>query len=239
MKKRGWMILTGVGAALVIATALVGRNNESVSPEQEAPSDQAAAIESENVQSAEAKGDSRQPASIPPSSVNSGSNNAGSQSARPFQYEKELKDYIELKAKVFMSDAEKRRRAELIANADFLRAAGELLKRPAALETEEFDHQARAMDLLFEALQSPSKAVAADVLRSVVEDPQIENEKLDMGTRQALAGAKGEIMYHWSALDPEGARNIPSWLPGPVSRKIWQNVVEMQEQNLRESAEEM
>jgi len=240
MKKQGWMILSGVGLAVVVATTLVWRNG-FVSPERDTAGAETAIHEgasAENQTSYTTDESLRQPASIPPSSLSS--NDAGSKSARSFPYEKELKDYIELKAKVFMSDEDKRRRAELLANVDFLRGAGELLKRPAELESEEYDKQARAMDLLLEALSSPSKDVAAEVLRSVVEDPQIENEKLDLKTRQALAGVKGEVMYHWSAMDPEGAgRNIPSWLPGPVSRKIWQNVTEMQEENLRESAEEM
>lgn len=242
MKKQGWMILSGVGLAVVVATTLVWRNG-SVSPEQEATRSETAsneAVTGENPTGAAGEQNLRQPASIPSSSLSPNAKDSGSNSARTFPYEKELKDYIELKAKVFMSDEDKRRRAELLANANFLRSAGELLKRPADLESEEFDQQARAMDLLLEALSSPSKYVAAEVLRSVVEDPQIEDEKLDLKTRQALAGVKGEVMYHWSAMDPEGAaRNIPSWLPGPVSRKIWQNVIEMQEENLRESAEEM
>ncbi len=247
MKKQGWMIWTGVSLAVGVTAIQLWRNG-TVSLDAEKAENPIAvgnagrgfdASNGPGQRSETAREEARGPASIPSSSSAFGATAVVPSAERPFPYERELTDYIELKAKVLMSDAEKKRRAELLANADFLRGAGELLRRPAALETDEFDRQARAMDLLLEALSSPSKEVAASVLRSVVEDAQIENERLDMATRQALAGVKAEVMYHWSAIDPEGTRDLPAWLPGPVSRRIWQNVIEMQEENLRQSAEEL
>ncbi len=99
--------------------------------------------------------------------------------------------------------------------------------------------QDAAVDLLVEALKSGDKAMAAEVARAVIEDPAVENAGTDRSVRENLAGIKAEVLYHWAAIMPDDASNIERSLPGPVSRKIWDNVNRRHASNLAESAEEI
>jgi hypothetical protein len=97
--------------------------------------------------------------------------------------------------------------------------------------------QNQAVDLLLEARLGGSQ-IAGQVLRSVVTDGQVEKESLSRSDRQAFAELKADVLYRWSAREPAITAELPGWLPGPVSQKIWRNVVNAQEQNQLESAEE-
>ena len=159
--------------------------------------------------------------------------------AARFEYQKELDDFAFLKKKALLTEEEKSEKKSLLQNENFLRGLAPLLTRIAGAPDLDFElHQNMAVDLLFEALQSEKSEVAAQVLQSVIQDASIENAKGDLATRQVLAGIKGEILYHWSALEPTRAGEMQGWLPGPVSQKIWKNVVAAQQSNLGESNRE-
>ena len=112
--------------------------------------------------------------------------------------------------------------------------------RPRLMHTpttaKEAGEQNAAIDMLLDALKSGDSEVAVDVLRSVVTDGQVEDESIDRSTRENLAGIKAEVLFQWSALKPAQASELASLLPGPISQKIWQNVVDAQQSNLNESA---
>lgn len=178
------------------------------------------------------------PGSRVPSSIPQQSGASAPSAVSEFRFSTELTQFAKLKDKVFLSEQDKAERAKLLGDKELLRALEEVLKKPTALNSREQDLQNDAIDLLLEALATPSSAIASEVLKAVVTDRQLENEQLDMASREALAGVKAEVMYQWSAIDPERANQIPTWLPGPVSERIWKNVLNAQEQNLRESAQE-
>lgn len=158
-----------------------------------------------------------------------------------FQYQSELVNYASLKAKVLLDDASRAQMDRLIRNTGMVSSLEALLKSTGevnGLALQELqDLRNEAIDLLFDARGTSSGPIAEKVLRAVIEDDQIENDKADRGVRQELAGVKAEILYHWSSLEPALSDEIHSWLPGPVSEKIWQNVVEAQNQNELASAE--
>ncbi|MBX3021882.1 MAG: hypothetical protein KF799_09420 [Bdellovibrionales bacterium] len=156
---------------------------------------------------------------------------------QPFQFQKELTTYLDLQTKVFLNDVEKREREDLLHNTLLIRALGARLK-VASRSMEVMREQDAAIDLILEALKEGDKTAAAEVLREVVQDGQVEDAKMEKTAREQLAGLKAEVLYQWSATNPQIASNLQTWLPGPVSKKIWDNVVRMQQSNAAESAAE-
>lgn len=155
----------------------------------------------------------------------------------PFEYSRELSDYSALKRKVFLSDEEKVQRAALFGNHRLIAALGDYLNHASGTDVASVGEQGAALDLLVDALQSKDGNEAAEAaLKSVVLDRQIESNDLDMESRKSLAGVKAEVLYQWTALEPGRAKEIRTWLPGPVSEKIWANVTETQSRNHAESA---
>lgn len=150
--------------------------------------------------------------------------------------EKKLSEYAELKSKVFLTEEEKKAHAQLLSDHAFVASLKDIVLTPADIYTDDGTMQNNAIDLLLEARQSGSEAASA-VLRDVISDRQIEDDSLALEDRKSLAGIKGEILFEWSAREPKLRNQISSWLPGPVSRKIWENITILQEQNLELSAQ--
>lgn len=156
--------------------------------------------------------------------------------AQSLPYSKELDTYVVLKKKVFLTETEERSRDQLLKNPAILRAMGQRLTISAADDAAALE-QNSAVDMLLEALRSGDSTVATEVLKTVVSDQQVEDSALDISSRENLAGIKAEVLYQWSALNPVQSSQIASWLPGPVSKRIWQNVVTAQASNIAESAD--
>ena len=156
--------------------------------------------------------------------------------ALPFPFEAELSTYTGLKRKVFLNPIEQRQKEEILRNRDVLRGMQSRLVH-SPVDGQQALAQNAAIDLLLEALKSGDSEVATEVLRSVVTDGQVEDAKVDASTRENLAGIKGEVLFQWSALKPTQSDEMASLLPGPVSQKIWQNVISAQKSNLAESAD--
>jgi len=154
--------------------------------------------------------------------------------SRPFEFQKELNSYLDLQAKVFLSAEEEREKQELLHHGGLMRALGRRL-REATRSQQAMVEQDAAIDLLVEALKAGDSGVASEVLRDVVQDRQVEDSALDRASREQLAGLKAEVLYQWSAINPQMSSNLQAWLPGPVSQKIWSNVLRMQQSNQAES----
>ncbi len=150
----------------------------------------------------------------------------------------ELKQYRVIKNKAFLTDEEKALRKSFLENNEMLRNLGTYLKTPATEESDSEEAKNAATDLLLEAIKDEKSAAAEAALQEVIADNTIENTQMDPAQRESLAGVKAEILYHWSAIDPEKVSQIEEWLPGPVSKKIWQNVLKAQNQNRAESHNE-
>lgn len=153
----------------------------------------------------------------------------------PVPFATELKLYQAVRNKVFMSETEKTLRKSFLNDGRMLMALGEYLKTVSIDTADTEEARNNATDLLLEAVQTEKSEAAEQALQSVIMDEQIENENLDLEARKSLANTKAEVLYHWSAMDPARSEQIQSWLPGPVSEKIWQNVRQAQNQNLAES----
>jgi hypothetical protein len=149
-----------------------------------------------------------------------------------FEFQTELDDYAILKSIVLPNEEQKAARTQLLTNARLLRAVATRLVRQPLMELSEQDV---AVDILLDALKDGDSRAAEEALREVVKDEQVEDGTLSGGVREQLAGVKAEVLYQWSAMVPTGASELARLLPGPVSQKIWQNVLNMQSQNLAES----
>ena len=149
-----------------------------------------------------------------------------------------LAEYAVLQRKVFLTDKEKAERARMMNDARFVRGLELLLRSvPTAEVTPELQNQ--AVDLLLEARESTRSEAAAQAMAAIIKDNQIENESMPQATRESLAGVKAEILYRWSAQEPGLSTQMPGWLPGPVSRTIWDNVLTEQAKNVAESRREL
>lgn len=148
----------------------------------------------------------------------------------PFEYSKEIDLFRDMQKRLFLTEADQAEKQRLLNDVALLRALGlrltEPSNSPAVMESQDV-----AVDLLMEAVKSGDREAASEVLMSVVQDGQVESAGLDQGVRQHMAGLKGEIMLRWAALAPQEAAQIERNLPGPVSRKIWDNVKRRQESN--------
>lgn len=151
----------------------------------------------------------------------------------PFEFQNDLNLFANLKRKIFLSQADERERQRLLTDSRLLKALGARLQE-SSVSPAVANSQDLAVDLLIEAVKSGDKAMASEALGAVVADPQIENDSLDPNVRRNLAGIKAEVLYQWTAADPAQARDMSGRLPGPVSQKIWTNVVRKQESNRSE-----
>ncbi|MBX2996445.1 MAG: hypothetical protein KF681_16610 [Bdellovibrionaceae bacterium] len=153
-----------------------------------------------------------------------------------YAFREDIENFRALNKKVFLTDDEKRAKRELLENDEFVKSLTHLLKVGAGDSTEMKQAQDAALDVLFESLRTDANSPVAEVLMEIVGDTQIESESIDMVTKRDLAGVKAEVLYYWSSLDPASSGRIEQSLPGPVSRRIWENVVSVQKNNLEESS---
>lgn len=154
--------------------------------------------------------------------------------AQPLPFAPELAQYSILHRKVFLDEGEQAEKLRLLKNPALLRSLGtRLLQMPT--DSSGLAEQNLAVDLLLEALRTGDSDTASEVLTTVVSDKQIEDSKMPTAARENVAGVKGEVLYRWSAQQPERTSDIARMLPGPVSQKIWQNVQTLQASNLAES----
>ena len=152
-----------------------------------------------------------------------------------FAFKEEINEYAKLKEKVILTDGEIAQKKRLVQDPDLIAALADFLKMPTDAPDESGQYD--AIDLLFEARKAASvKDVAETVLRSLVEDPVVEDPDMDRETREDMAGLKAEVLFQWTSVDPTKAVEVERLLPGPVSRRIWENVQEEQRMNLQESA---
>ncbi len=149
-----------------------------------------------------------------------------------------LSRFQQLSRKALMSGLEAKEKRGILSQRKVLLELGRLLQNPSN-DPDIMNEQDVAVDLLLEALQEGAVDTASAVLSQVVKDGQIENLSLDANIRGHLAGIKGEILYHWVAIEPQQEAQVSGLLPGPVSRKIWQNVQEVHAANAAESQEEV
>ncbi|WP_373997982.1 hypothetical protein [Bdellovibrio bacteriovorus] len=157
---------------------------------------------------------------------------------KDYAYKKELSAFHRMHRKVFLDEAEKKERQDLLKNHRVISSLSDLLQAPA-LTVDEVILQNVALDLLLESLQDSPHGEALGVLKDVVSNGYIEDKANNLEARKSLGEVKAEVLYQWSALQPQKKSEIERLLPGPVSKKIWENVRYQQENNLAESSLEL
>lgn len=177
------------------------------------------------------------PPRVPASLPDQGSNSPIAPAVKPvkFEFQAELDSYAILKSIVLPNEEQKAMRTELLTNSRLLKAVALRLTKQPLMDLSDQDV---AVDILLDALKDGDSRAAEEALREVVKDEQLEDSTLTSGVREQLAGIKAEVLYQWSAMVPQGANQLASLLPGPVSQRIWQNVLSMQSRNLAESKAE-
>lgn len=152
-----------------------------------------------------------------------------------FKYQNELSNYAAIQAKVFLSEDETEQKKAFLRDQEMLRSFKSILLAPAP-DMVTMKLQNAAIDLLFDALAGDPQGASLEVLKDVISNPLIEDSQLNSQERQAVAEIKAEILFRVSAALPESRRELESLLPGPVSQRLWKNVVAQQKSNLAESA---
>lgn len=143
-----------------------------------------------------------------------------------------LREFSTLKRKVFLDNEEKRRLSELTRDPEFLASLAPIFNINANRDETSLN---AAVDVLLDAATKERSETAASVLLGVIADPSIENETVPFKLRESLSGIKAEIMFLWTAATPERANHMEAMLPGPASRRLWENVLNAQERNRSES----
>ena len=154
---------------------------------------------------------------------------------KEFAHTKDLQDFGLLSQKALLLPADKIVKARLLKDERFLESLEPLLK-VVPVDAETSDLQNQALDFVFEALNSEMRSVAIEVLKNVIADGSVENSSVDMADRSAMAGVKAEALFNLASSEASSKADIEQLLPGPVSKKIWENVQQRQESNLGESA---
>ncbi|MES2964039.1 MAG: hypothetical protein V4760_09125, partial [Bdellovibrionota bacterium] len=140
----------------------------------------------------------------------------------------QLKEFAKLKKKVFLDNDEKRRLSELTRDPAFLSSLAPVFDISRERNDEEMN---AAVDLLLDAATNEKSETAAAMLMGVIADPSIENTEIPEARRELAAGVKAEILFLWTAASPDRANHMASMLPGPVSQRLWENVLNAQDRN--------
>lgn len=150
-----------------------------------------------------------------------------------------FRDYKNIHLKTFKTPQEEARQKEILSDYDYIKNLSLYLRSTGAMKNADFKiNQDTAIDLLLESLKIGDAVAARSAILEIARDNQVENQNLELEIRETLAGVKGELIYHATALYPNSFTEIPDLLPGPVSRKIWENVKEKQRLNHSESVTE-
>lgn len=158
-----------------------------------------------------------------------------------------IEEFANLSEKVFSNSDEQMRRSELLMNPEYVRNIGDyLLKVPR----EEVQNQIydQSLEFLVEALKLGSNEALTQIER-VIADQQVENGKLPLEQRKFLGETKGELLYQYAALNSVSSKGgsagnqteqqIASLIPGPVTQKIWNQVLQALDANFAESQREL
>lgn len=150
---------------------------------------------------------------------------------------KDMNQYQKIKAKVFLTETEKRARLQIISNVVLIQNLKNYLLTPKAAEVGSWDYQQHilAIDLLIESSVDGHSSEATAAVLSIIEDKQIEDVNLSNLQRQSLAEVKADLLYIWTAKRPDQIQIVDRSIPGPVTATIWANAKVAQEQNRLES----
>lgn len=154
---------------------------------------------------------------------------------KEFSRAEELNSYGHLSQKALLLPEDKIVKARLMKDERFLSSLEPILK-VVPVDADSGILQNQALDFVFEALNSEMRSTAIEILKNVVADASVENTSADLSDRSAMAGVKAEALFNLASAQPGAKSDIESLLPGPVSKKIWENVQQRQESNLAESA---
>jgi len=152
----------------------------------------------------------------------------------------QLKAFQALQNKSVMTPAEEEARLNLLQDPDLIAQIGATLRSRVAQADPQFEeNQNIAIDMLIEALKEGNEQAATDAIWDQIRDGQVEDSSLPVKERQVLAGIKGELLYHATALRPDTFQDVEMDLPGPISQKIWKNVQAQHQSNLEGSQAEV
>ncbi|MBY0315801.1 MAG: hypothetical protein K2Q26_09795 [Bdellovibrionales bacterium] len=146
-----------------------------------------------------------------------------------------LERFSHLQVKALRTSDEEDQWAAMLSNPFILKKMQILLVSPTQ---EHVKQKNQALAFVLESLKR-GESEAKLVLESLISDPWIESNEGQRPQLQFQAELKAEAMFTWSSLYPEQSTHIESLLPGPVSQKIWQNVVAQQDLNSSESELEL
>lgn len=148
-------------------------------------------------------------------------------------------DFRSIQLKVFKSPEELHKMKLISTDAAYLDELRKYLTNAnAAIKTDFREQQNLAIDILLEGLKYAESSATESALRAIIKDATIENAELNFPARAALAAVKAEVLYQSSAMRADLFANVEDLLPGPVSKKIWDNVLLKQAENAKESEAE-
>jgi hypothetical protein len=143
----------------------------------------------------------------------------------------QMQEYAALKKKIFKNDQDSQSWLALLKSPRAIYRARNLLLFRGA---EEKTLQDQALSFLIESVKA-GEPNAQMALASVIADAGVEDGNAPRPVQQFKAELKAQALYEWSSYEPALSSELQALLPGPVSKKIWQNVVDQQANNAAES----
>lgn len=154
----------------------------------------------------------------------------------PEALESELAYLKTLTDQIFPPEDNKRTQRELYQKSELVMSASLYLRELTKFE-ENSVLKNEAIDFLLAAAKEGNK-LADEEIKDIVLDARVEDESISRFERENLAGIQAELLYGWSAESQGRLSEIEPQLPGPISRKIWMNVKNTQDNNHSESLAE-
>lgn len=147
--------------------------------------------------------------------------------------EPHLQRFSTLQQKILKSEQEQSEYQMLLSNPHLLYWNSELLKKPL----QSLKHANMALSFVISSVKLGNNE-ARQALKNWISDNSFELAPLSEEKR-IQGELRAEALYEWSSTAPKENFYIESLLPGPISKKIWLNVLQQQANNEAESRQEL
>jgi len=153
------------------------------------------------------------------------------------QDKKMIHSYRLVKEKPFQHDQEKEFVRKTLLDDELIKKNSFLLSVKAS-SYEEQEIQNEYIDLVLDSALA-GNTDSLNVVKKFIEDPTIETDQLPQAEKNNLAEIKAEVLYHIASGSITSEQEIENLIPGPITKKIWENVKKSHTANLVESESEI
>jgi hypothetical protein len=150
-----------------------------------------------------------------------------------------LATFVKTQHKPLLNTEEKNLLARQADDRNMIDGAFQILKQtPERVNNEDVIAHLHATRFLLEALDGKESTYVLKNIEDIIKEPSIEKLEASLQVRNFIAGDRAELMYGLLQFNPELSTEIKSALPGPISTKIFENVLKHRQVLFAEAATE-